>query len=128
MYDSIYSTILFESIMSTCSIPAKDAECESILKPNWLELPTDITSNILQRLGTTEIVTSACHVCPLWWNICKDPFMWRTIHVHNLRNPPYSRGKQKICRFAVKRSYGHLERIDIAYFASDDLLECIADK
>ncbi|XP_058722147.1 putative F-box/LRR-repeat protein 23 [Vicia villosa] len=114
--------------MATCSIPAKEVECERIMKPNWLQLPADIMSNILQRLGTTEIVTSACHVCPLWWKICKDPLMWRTIHITNPSNSPYSHEDlEKICRFAVKRSCGHLEDIDIEYFGTDDLLECIAD-
>jgi hypothetical protein len=51
--------------------------------PNWLELPRDITSNILQRLGVVEILTNACNVCPYWWSICKDPRMWRTIHMSN---------------------------------------------
>ncbi|KAL5073582.1 hypothetical protein RYX36_012566 [Vicia faba] len=114
--------------MANCSIPAKEAECESTTKPNWLELPTDITTNILQRLGTTEIVTNACHVCPLWWNICKDPLMWHTIRIPFLRNTPYSHDDlEKICRFAVKRSCGRLEDIDIECFATDDLLKCIAD-
>jgi len=44
-----------------------------------LNFQKDITMNILQRLDTLEIVTSASVVCPLWWNICKDPLIWRTI-------------------------------------------------
>ncbi|KAJ1387090.1 F-box-like domain superfamily [Sesbania bispinosa] len=46
--------------MASCSRLEKDAEGES---PNWLELPRDVTANILQRLGAVEIVTSACRVC-----------------------------------------------------------------
>ncbi|GAU22400.1 hypothetical protein TSUD_122860 [Trifolium subterraneum] len=76
--------------MSMNAFPVKELEGES---PNWLELPTDITTNILQRLSTIDIVTSACQVCPLWWNICKDPLMWRTVdmtscagsHIQRLR-------------------------------------------
>ncbi|XP_058722168.1 putative F-box/LRR-repeat protein 23 [Vicia villosa] len=114
--------------MATCSIPPKQAKCDSKMEPNWLELPIDITSNILQRLSTTEIVTIACHLCPLWWKICKDPLMWRTVHITNPRNATYNHEeKQKICHFAVKRSCGHLEDINIAYFATDDLLDSIAE-
>ncbi|RHN68162.1 putative F-box domain-containing protein [Medicago truncatula] len=59
----------------------KKAKGESTTKPNWLELPIDLMKNILQRLDTVEIVTSARNVCSLWRNICKDPLMWRTIHM-----------------------------------------------
>ncbi|XP_058768656.1 putative F-box/LRR-repeat protein 23 [Vicia villosa] len=109
------------------------------LKPNWLELPRDITKNILQRLGTLEIVTSASVVCPLWWNICKDPLMWSTIdmftgitidEITDLFQPDsyfenFSR-LEKICRYAVDRSYGHLKDIYINKFGTDDLLCHIA--
>ncbi|PNX61921.1 F-box protein skip19, partial [Trifolium pratense] len=69
--------------MASSSITEKEADAygESTTVPNWLQLPRDITANILQRLDTIDIVTSVCHVCPLWWNICKDPFMWRTIKI-----------------------------------------------
>ncbi|KAJ1398190.1 Leucine-rich repeat domain superfamily [Sesbania bispinosa] len=103
------------------------ASCSRLESPNWLELPRDVTANILQRLGAIEIVTSACHVCPLWWNICKDPFMWRTIHMsYNIfRNSPYN--LENVCRYAVDRSCGQLEDIHILYFGSDDLLNYISD-
>ncbi|CAK8566642.1 unnamed protein product [Lathyrus sativus] len=98
--------------------------------PNWLDLPRDITTNILRRVGTYEIVTSVCEVCPLWWNICKDPIMWRTIHMTSLWMPPYPNYNLdlvKICCIAIERSCGHLEDIDVNSFATDDLLECIAN-
>jgi hypothetical protein len=77
--------------MASCSISAKEAEAENTVTvvPNWLALPKEITTNILQRLHTIEIVKSVCLVCPLWWNICKDRLMWRTIRMTNLldKNP-----------------------------------------
>jgi hypothetical protein len=112
------------------SIPATEVEMESTTdQPNWLELPRDITANILQRLTTIEIVTSACQVCPLWWNICKDPLMWRTVHMTKLRHSSYNHGNNlvKICHYAVARSCGQLEDIEIEYFGTDDLLAFIAD-
>lgn len=105
-----------------CSMP----QSEIPIGPNWLELPRDLTANIIQRLGTVEIVTSACQVCSLWWNICKDPFMWRTICTTDL-NLRYSISDLvKICCYAVERSSGHLEDIDIEYFCTDDILKLIA--
>ncbi|GAU42383.1 hypothetical protein TSUD_123790 [Trifolium subterraneum] len=101
-------------------------------QPNWLELPKDVTSNILQRLGTVEIITSACQVCSLWWNICKDPFMWRTIHITIVNySPRYIRhgvNLVKICRNAVARSCGQLEDIAFEFYVTDNLLAYIADR
>ena len=128
--------------MASRSISAMDAECKSIARPNWLQLPRDITANILQRLDTIEIVTNACQVCPQWWNICKDPLMWRTIRMIDLDASDYdlveicryaierSSGHDlvEICRYAIERSSGHLEIIEIESFCNDDLLECIAKK
>lgn len=120
--------------MESFSIPTTEVESGSTnVHPNWLELPKDVTANILQRLGTIEILTSACKVCPLWWNICKDPHMWRTIHMTKInysrccRNHNYVENLVKISRNAVARSSGQLEDIAIYYFATDDLLAYIAD-
>jgi len=95
--------------------------------PNWLELRRDITSNILQRLGVVEILTNARNVCPYWWSICKDPLMWRTIHMSNDETSPYPDvDLVKICRYAVQQSCGHLEDVEIESFCTDDLLLYIA--
>ncbi|CAJ2640725.1 unnamed protein product [Trifolium pratense] len=99
--------------------------------PNWLALPKDITANILSRLSTIEIVTSVCKVCPYWWNIFKDPLMWRTIHMTEYISifcDDYQKYEyeQMFC-YAVKRSCGHLEDVDIWQIATDDLLQCIAE-
>ncbi len=92
---------------------------------NWLELPRDVTASILQRLGAIEILTSAQHVCKLWYNLCKDPFMWRTIKMYNL---DYLGDLEKMCRNAVDRSSGQLRDINIEYFVTDDLLNYIANR
>ncbi|XP_058733356.1 putative F-box/LRR-repeat protein 23 [Vicia villosa] len=93
-------------------------------KPNWLELPRDIAINILQRLSTLEIVTSAIVVCPLWWNICKDPLIWRTIDM--ITGITTHIRLEKICCYAVDRSCGHLKDIYIKKFGTNDLLIHIA--
>ncbi|CAK8566636.1 unnamed protein product [Lathyrus sativus] len=96
---------------------------ESTIKPNWLELPLDLTKNILQRLDSVEIITSARNVCPMWWNICKDPFMWRSIDMSNIKLVPFDfRCLDKICRC------GHLEDIAIESFGTDDLLKHVAHR
>ncbi|GAU50715.1 hypothetical protein TSUD_123680 [Trifolium subterraneum] len=107
---------------------AKKAKVDSKRMPNWLELPIDLTKNILQRLDTIEIVTSA-NVCPLWWNICKDPLMWRTINMSGFQIRQYDFScLEKICRCAIDLSRGHLEDIDISFFGTDDLLEYMAHR
>ncbi|XP_058752624.1 F-box protein SKIP19-like [Vicia villosa] len=115
--------------MASSSVPATKVESESTTtKPNWLELPRDVTLNILQRLGTIEIISSACQVCPLWWNICKDPCMWRTIHMSKFRYPRHKYSDVdlvKMCRYAVQKSCGQLEDIYIGFFGNDKLLEYI---
>lgn len=121
------------------SCPTKKPKLESTTaraKPNWLELPRDVTSNILQRLGAVEILTKARYVCPYWWNICKDPFMWRKIHMGRShlyfqfanRGTPDLNRLVNLCQYAVDLSSGHLEKIDIYGFGTDDLLQYIADR
>jgi len=115
--------------MASSCFTAKEAECKSTMAPNWLELPRDITAKILQRLDTIDIVTSACQVCPLWWKICKVPLMWRTIHIPYISLLPFNyQDSTKICSYAVERSCGHLEGINIQYYVTDDLLNFIAEK
>ncbi|XP_058783579.1 putative F-box/LRR-repeat protein 23 [Vicia villosa] len=115
--------------MAYLSIPSTEVEMETIAGPNWLELPRDVTANILQRLETIELLTSACQVCPLWWNICKDPHMWRTISITYYRYKRHpDNNAEMLCRNAIKRSCGQLESIDIELFATNDLIAYIADR
>ncbi|CAJ2640743.1 unnamed protein product [Trifolium pratense] len=116
-------------MMASSSIPVKDAEGEKPKVPNWLNLPRDITANILGRLSTIYMVTSVCLVCPLWWNICKDPHIWRTIQINYFETyyRRYINYFDEILRYAVDRSCGHLEDIEIDTFCSDELLEYIAE-
>jgi len=69
--------------MTSYSHHAKETETDDTTLPNWLELPRDITVNILHRLDTIDIVKNACQVCPLWWNICKDPLVYMVQHSHD---------------------------------------------
>ncbi|XP_057426154.1 putative F-box/LRR-repeat protein 9 [Lotus japonicus] len=112
--------------MASCSRVVKDAYEESTEKPNWLELPKEVTTNIFHKLGAFEVLTSARQVCSLWWNISKDPLMWRTV---DLTKPPYYPQSTlvNLCCYAIEQSCGHLEDISIEYFATDEILKCIAN-
>jgi hypothetical protein len=115
--------------MTSSSIPPMLIEVESLTNPNWLELPRNITANILQRLGTFEILTSARNVCPYWWNICKEPNTWRTIHMIDIHMLRYDYSVlSKIFRYAVDQSCGCLEEIYIKYFGTNALLKYVADR
>ncbi|PNX79561.1 F-box/LRR protein, partial [Trifolium pratense] len=66
-----------------------------------------------------------------WWKICKDPLMWRTIHINdiNLNDMRFSfRCLEKICRCAIDLSCGHVEDIAIEFFGTDDLLKYMAHR
>ncbi|GLT52179.1 hypothetical protein SLA2020_479300 [Shorea laevis] len=96
---------------------------------NWLELPRDVTASIFSRLGAIDILRSVQNVCSLWRNICKDPFMWRSIDMRNLddlHDEDYD--LMKICMHAVDRSNGNLVDINIESFGTNGLLAYIADR
>ncbi|CAK8566647.1 unnamed protein product [Lathyrus sativus] len=116
--------------MSSFSIPTIGSKLESpTTNPNWLELPKEITANILHRLGAVEILTSARNVCPYWWNICKDPLLWRTIRMSDISILRYnSSNLSKIFRYAVDQSCGGLEDIYLKYFGNDELFQYVADR
>ncbi|PNX77343.1 F-box protein skip19 [Trifolium pratense] len=114
--------------MATCTDRITKEKDESMTKPNWLELPIDLTMNILQRLDTVDILRSARNVCPLWRNIYKDPLKWRTILIRGLDHPFRIDRLGKICRCAIDLSCGHLEDIRIEHIGTDDLLEDMAHR
>lgn len=93
---------------------------------NWLELPPDVITMILLKLGAIEILVSAQKVCTLWWNLCKAPLMWRSIDMCNLGdnwNMPYD--LEKMTMHAIDRSCGGLVDISLWDFATDELLKYI---
>lgn len=96
---------------------------------NWLELPPDVITVILLKLGAIEILVSAQKVCTLWRNLCKAPLMWRSIDMCNLGdlwNMPYD--LEKMTMHAIDRSCGGLVDISLRYFATDELLKYITDR
>ncbi|KAI3709981.1 hypothetical protein L2E82_39754 [Cichorium intybus] len=93
---------------------------------NWLEMPHELMTNILQRLGTAEILNSARKVCTTWRRICKNPEMWKVIVMHkssNNRDKDYD--LEWLTKQAVDLSCGELIDIRIKGFGTDELLDYI---
>ncbi|KAG6407154.1 hypothetical protein SASPL_130138 [Salvia splendens] len=105
--------------------------------PPSIELPEDLTANILQRLDAEEIIVSAMLVCSTWWRVCKNPAIWRVIDLD------YRRCQQSddfdnirsavdfdiIWRSAVDRSQGQLLELKLAYLeAEDGILNYVAER
>lgn len=94
--------------------------------PPWIELPSDVTANILRRLDVFEILECAQLVCTTWWRVCKDPATWRVIKIVNNDRMPET--CSIMCRRAVDRSQGQLVDLTVAYFGDDELLLYIANR
>nr|GEX14809.1 hypothetical protein [Tanacetum cinerariifolium] len=56
-------------------------------KKDWLKLPSDVTRNILYRVGVIDILENAQKVCTAWRKICQDLSIWRVIYVTNFWDP-----------------------------------------
>lgn len=89
----------------------------------WIDLPGDVTANILQRLGSEEILRSAQKVCTTWEKVCRDPSMWRVVDLKNRCVDDLE--FDLMCRCAVDRSQGQLTDLSITYFGDDDLLRYV---
>ncbi|KAF8112193.1 hypothetical protein N665_0066s0067 [Sinapis alba] len=112
-----------EPTFLTHPVMKEDGEC--II--NWEELPSELTSSILSRLDTIDILENAQKVCTTWRRVCKDPEMWRKIDMRNLGALWLKLNLEMMCRHAVDRSQGGLVEIDIWHFGTDSLLNYIAD-
>ncbi|KAF1865835.1 hypothetical protein Lal_00031755 [Lupinus albus] len=87
---------------------------------------------ILKKLRVIDFILEAQYVCCEWRNICKDPLMWCTIKMayvwistdrclcHSWLN--------KICRYVIDLSSGHLNHIFIYDFGDNNLLEYIVNR
>ncbi|KAK4488135.1 hypothetical protein RD792_003877 [Penstemon davidsonii] len=106
----------------------KGVSSSSAPRPPWVELPRDVTANILHRLGAIEILESAQRVCTTWRNVCREPAMWRVIDMGNIGDPDDPYDLKIMCRHAVDRSQGQLIDIKIEHFGNDELIHYIAER
>ncbi|KAI3751366.1 hypothetical protein L2E82_22450 [Cichorium intybus] len=109
----------------TVSKPKHQCQSEQQIR-NWLALPSDVTANILYRIGVIDILKNAQKVCTTWRKICKDPAMWRVIHMGEIWRMHSQ--SQEMCKDAVNRSQGQLVDISIVNFINDELFQYIADR
>ncbi|XP_047949573.1 putative F-box/LRR-repeat protein 23 [Salvia hispanica] len=111
-------------IPTMAASPSSSAAPPLPLSPPWIELPDDLTVNILQRLDAKEIIMSAQLVCSTWWRVCKNPAMWRVIHLHCAGDK-----FEFICLRAVDRSQGQLLELKLSGFEVDGgWLHYVADR
>ncbi|XP_047949575.1 putative F-box/LRR-repeat protein 23 [Salvia hispanica] len=105
--------------------------------PPWIELPEDLTANILQRLDAEEIIMSAMLVCSTWWRVCKNPSMWRVIdldyrrcqHPDDFDDILSAVDFGIVWRSAMDRSQGQLVELKLTYLESEDgILNYIAER
>ncbi|XP_074276667.1 putative F-box/LRR-repeat protein 9 [Silene latifolia] len=94
----------------------------------WTELPRDVTMTILVKLGTLEILESAQFVCKFWYNLCKDPSIWRSIHFRNIDESELINKHEKMMLNALDRSATGLIDLDVEGFGSDHLCSFIASR
>ncbi|KAF5770746.1 putative F-box domain, leucine-rich repeat domain superfamily, F-box-like domain superfamily [Helianthus annuus] len=95
---------------------------------NWLDLPSDVMFNILNRIGMVDILENAQKVCTAWRKICKDPAMWRVINMNDLKGTSAEVLAVKMCKHAVDRSQGQLVDITIVSTYDADLHLYVADR
>lgn len=116
--------------MTSPSIPPSPP---AIPHRNWLELPAELTSSILQRLGTVGVLVSARKVCKTWRTICSDPAMWRVVNLGHSCNFHVSdlgleSEMEKLAKKAVDLSCGQLVEFSVQDFASDELLRYVSER
>lgn len=97
--------------------------------PNWLQMPHELMTMILQRLEAVEILNNAQKVCTTWRRICKDPSMWKVINMLESVvswDPESDYDLENLTKQAVHRSCGELIDINLECFCTDDLLDHIS--
>ncbi|KAH9615725.1 hypothetical protein KSS87_015253 [Heliosperma pusillum] len=106
-----------------------EMEMENSVKcGKWMELPRDVTVMILMKLGAVEILESAQFVCKLWYNLSKDPSIWRSIHFRNIDESELINKHEKMMFNALDRSDTGLIDLDVEGFGSDLLCSYIASR
>ncbi|KAL3634256.1 hypothetical protein CASFOL_021310 [Castilleja foliolosa] len=95
--------------------------------PPWIELPRDVTENILSRLGPVEILENAQKVCTTWRSVCNEPSLWRVIEMKSSDYGSLCR-LTRMYRHAVDLSQGELIDVNIKFLCPDDLLQYISER
>ncbi|PWA85585.1 F-box domain, cyclin-like protein [Artemisia annua] len=94
---------------------------------NWLELPSNIMTDILFRIGAKDMLQNAQKVCTTWRKICKDPSICRVLHVDG-STQSYQEPLSMTFKHAVDKSQGQLIDLTMVNFDDDRLLTYVADR
>ncbi|XP_071729242.1 putative F-box/LRR-repeat protein 9 [Rutidosis leptorrhynchoides] len=93
---------------------------------NWFDLTSDLKINILHRIGPPEILENAQKVCTDWYNVCKDPSMWKVIDMYTFTEKVNLPTCTKMSKIAVDRSQGQLTEMVIPRIGTDEVLMYVA--
>ncbi|XP_074359482.1 F-box protein SKIP19-like [Apium graveolens] len=91
---------------------------------SYADLPAELISSILMRLGAVEVLASARKVCKTWRQICSDPEMWRVIKIEH---SDYEKSPQLLKHVVVKAvdlSCGQLVHLDLRMLRMPHNLLC----
>ncbi|XP_047309295.1 putative F-box/LRR-repeat protein 23 [Impatiens glandulifera] len=120
--------IMKKTPSSSTGLSRKDATTET---RNWVDnLPRDV----LQKVGTIDILVNVQRVCLSWRKICKDPIIWRSIDIHDIQKLFNLPGEElpcdvsKMIEIAIDKSCGQLININLEYTGNDQLLKYITDR
>ncbi|TVU32304.1 hypothetical protein EJB05_24029, partial [Eragrostis curvula] len=95
--------------------------------PDWADLPEDALMTVFERLGTAELLLGASVVCRSWFRLATgEPQLWRRVDLTGCFDPTID--MEAMARAAVDRAAGRLEHFAADRFATDALLEYIAER
>ncbi|KAH0854708.1 LOW QUALITY PROTEIN: hypothetical protein HID58_057761, partial [Brassica napus] len=114
LFASFLGTVITE--FSFSEFPSLTPEMER-RNSSWAELPTELTSSILQRLGAIEVLETLRKCVRHGVASLKTPAMWRKIVMHNV----------KTWGTTSTSCTGGLVEIEIWDFGTDSLVNYIAD-
>ncbi|KAL8247607.1 hypothetical protein R6Q59_008823 [Mikania micrantha] len=98
-------------------------------KRNWLDIPSDVMENILNRIGIIDILENAQKVCTVWRKICKSPVLWRVINMNDILQLTSNISTIKlICKQAMDRSQGQLVDITLIHDYNAELFLYAAER
>ncbi|KAL3616607.1 hypothetical protein CASFOL_014529 [Castilleja foliolosa] len=102
--------------------------------PPWIELPRDVTENILRRVGPLLILEFAQKVCTTWRSLCSEPSFWRVMDIieesydFDEYYDDIFYNSDVMYRRAVDLSQGELIDINIHISVTDRLLRYISER
>ncbi|KAL5723142.1 hypothetical protein ACHQM5_006570 [Ranunculus cassubicifolius] len=91
----------------------------------WKDLDKDILLRIFQQLDLKDRIKGAPLCCSSWYNISKDPSMWREVNLNQFDLPDSS---TQLIEFVINRSQQSLTSISFSSNARVDDLLLVAER